>query len=77
MATVALRIFVYSLLPLIIAAGHVRLDKTAQSRERGLEIFLLYLFGVGVAGSGIGGFSVTSSVPNRWPNPWIKPTDEV
>src|SRR3954462_9997418 len=25
-------------------------------RERRLEIFLLYLFGVGVAGSGIGGF---------------------
>ena len=56
MGTVALRVFIYSLLPLIIAVGHIRLDKSSQSRERKLEIFLLYLFGVGVAGSGIGGF---------------------
>lgn len=32
------------------------LDKSVRSRERRLEIFLLYLFGVGVAGGGIGGF---------------------
>jgi 4-amino-4-deoxy-L-arabinose transferase-like glycosyltransferase len=56
MGTVALRIFIYSILPLIIAVGHLGLDKSAQSRERKLEIFLLYLFGVGVAGAGIGGF---------------------
>jgi 4-amino-4-deoxy-L-arabinose transferase-like glycosyltransferase len=56
MGTVALRIFIYSLLPLIIAVGQLGLDKSSQSRERKLEIFLLYLFGVGVAGSGIGGF---------------------
>ena len=56
MGTVALRVFIYSLLPLIIAVGHLGLDKSSQSRERRLEIFLLYLFGVGVAGSGIGGF---------------------
>jgi 4-amino-4-deoxy-L-arabinose transferase-like glycosyltransferase len=56
MGTVALRVFIYSILPLIIAVGHLGLDKSAQSRERKLEIFLLYLFGVGVAGSGIGGF---------------------
>jgi hypothetical protein len=56
MGTVALRIFIYSILPILIAVGHVALDKTARSRERRLEIFLLYLFAVGVAGSGIGGF---------------------
>jgi 4-amino-4-deoxy-L-arabinose transferase-like glycosyltransferase len=56
MGTVALRVFIYSLLPLIIAAGQLGLDKSSQSRERKLEVFLLYLFGVGVAGSGIGGF---------------------
>ena len=56
MGTVALRVFIYSILPLIIAVGHLSLDKRSQSRERKLEIFLLYLFGVGVAGSGIGGF---------------------
>jgi 4-amino-4-deoxy-L-arabinose transferase-like glycosyltransferase len=56
MGTVALRIFIYSILPLLIAVVHLSLDKSSQSRERKLEIFLLYLFGVGVAGSGIGGF---------------------
>jgi 4-amino-4-deoxy-L-arabinose transferase-like glycosyltransferase len=56
MGTIALRVFIYSILPLIIAVGHLGLDKSAQSRERKLEIFLLYLFGVGIAGSGIGGF---------------------
>jgi 4-amino-4-deoxy-L-arabinose transferase-like glycosyltransferase len=56
MDIVASRIFVYSILPLIIAIGQVGLDKSSRSRERKLEVFLLYLFGVGVAGSGIGGF---------------------
>ena len=56
MGTVALRIFIYSILPLIIAVGHIRLDNSAQGRERKLEICLLYLFVVGVAGAGIGGF---------------------
>ena len=56
MGTVALRVFIYSILPLIIAVVHLSLDKSSQSRERKLEIFLLYLFSVGVAGAGIGGF---------------------
>src|SRR5688572_28003526 len=56
MGIVALRVFIFSVLPLIIATTHVTLDKSARSRERRLEIFLLYLFGVGVAGSGISGF---------------------
>ena len=56
MSIVALRVFLFSMLPLIVAAAHVTLDKSARSRERRLEVFLLYLFGVGVAGSGIGGF---------------------
>jgi 4-amino-4-deoxy-L-arabinose transferase-like glycosyltransferase len=53
---VAIRVFIFSLLPVIIAAGHVGLDRSSRPRERRLEVFLLYLFGVGVAGSGIGGF---------------------
>jgi hypothetical protein len=56
MDIVASRIFVYSLLPLIIAIGQVGLDKSSRSRERKIETFLLYLFGIGVAGGGIGGF---------------------
>src|SRR5215218_4956988 len=57
MGTVALRVFIYSILPLLLAVGHLGLDKSSKSRERKIETFLLYLFGVGVAGSGIGGFS--------------------
>src|SRR5215204_5983256 len=56
MDSVAIRVFAFSVLPVLIAAGHLGLDSRSRSRERRLEIFLLYLFGVGVAGSGIGGF---------------------
>jgi 4-amino-4-deoxy-L-arabinose transferase-like glycosyltransferase len=56
MDIVAIRVFSFSILPGIIAAGHLGLDSSSRPRERRLEIFLLYLFGVGVAGSGIGGF---------------------
>jgi 4-amino-4-deoxy-L-arabinose transferase-like glycosyltransferase len=56
MDSVAIRVFSFSILPVIIAAGHLGLDSSSRPRERRLEIFLLYLFGIGVAGSGIGGF---------------------
>lgn len=56
MSIVALRVFIYSVLPVLAATIHIALDKSCRSRLRTLEIFLLYLFGVGVAGSGIGGF---------------------
>ena len=56
MSIVALRVFIYSVLPVLAATIHIALDKSCRSRQRILEIFLLYLFGVGVAGSGIGGF---------------------
>ena len=48
--------FTYSILPLIVAVGQIGVDKSSRSRERKIETFLLYLFGIGVAGSGIGGF---------------------
>jgi hypothetical protein len=60
MSVLALRVFIYSVLPIIAAAIHIALDKSCRSRQRTLELFLLYLFGVGVAGSGISGFSATS-----------------
>ena len=69
MDIVALRIFAYSILPLIVAVGQIGVDKSSRSRERKIETFLLYLFGIGVAGSGIGGFSATSSSQTRSPNP--------
>lgn len=56
MDSVAIRVFTFSILPIIIAVGHLGLDRSSRRRDRRLEIFLLYLFGVGVAGSGIGGF---------------------
>jgi hypothetical protein len=56
MDDVAVRVFTFSILPVIIAAGHLGLDRGSRRRERRLEIFLLYLFGIGAAGSGIGGF---------------------
>jgi hypothetical protein len=56
MSIVALRVFIYSVLPVLAATIHIALDKSCRSRQRTLEIFLLYLFGVGVTGSGISGF---------------------
>src|SRR5215207_9226334 len=56
MSVFALRLFVYSVLPVVLASIHIALDKSCRSRQRNLEIFLLYLFGVGVAAGGIGGF---------------------
>jgi hypothetical protein len=41
MDIVAMRVFIYSLLPVIAAAVHVALDKSIRSRERILETFLL------------------------------------
>jgi hypothetical protein len=51
------RILVYVVLPLLLALAHIRVDRTVRPRERRLELFLLYLFGVGVGANGLGGFS--------------------
>ncbi|MCB0165528.1 MAG: hypothetical protein KDI79_14960 [Anaerolineae bacterium] len=56
MSVALLRIFVFTLLPLLIAGMHIALDKTVRSRERKLEVILLYLFGLGVAANGLSGF---------------------
>ena len=50
------RIFIFTFLPVLVAAVQIVLDKATNTRERKLEVMLLYLFGLGVAGSGIGGF---------------------
>jgi hypothetical protein len=57
MTAYILRIFVYVVLPLLLALAHNRLDRGARTRERRLEVFLLYLLGIGVGANGIGGFS--------------------
>lgn len=56
MTIFAIRIFIFSVLPLLLAGLVIALDKTTSSRERRLEVLLIFLFGLGVAGSGIGNF---------------------
>jgi 4-amino-4-deoxy-L-arabinose transferase-like glycosyltransferase len=53
---VIIRIFIFSILPLLVAGVQIALDRSTNTRERRLEVFLIYLFALGVAGSGIGGF---------------------
>lgn len=56
MTVTVLRVFIFSILPLLVGGVHIALDKTVRSRERRLEVLLLYLFALGVAASGISGF---------------------
>ena len=52
----ASRVFLFGVLPLVLAATHVWLDERVEHRAQRLEVFMLYMLAVGVAGSGIGGF---------------------
>lgn len=56
MTVFGVRVFLFSILPLLLSAGILLLDRSASSRERRLEIPLIFLFGIGVAGSGIASF---------------------
>lgn len=56
MSMVWIRLFIFTILPLLVASVQVVLDKSTTSRERKIEVFLIYLFALGLAGSGIGGF---------------------
>jgi Family of unknown function (DUF6790) len=49
------RIFAYSVLPLLLAAGHMALDKQASTLPRRIEIILLYLFAISVGANGLSG----------------------
>ncbi|KAA3644895.1 MAG: hypothetical protein DWQ07_15955 [Chloroflexi bacterium] len=51
-----IRVFMFTILPVLAAALVVRFDAHADTRKKKLEIYLLYLFGLGVAGSGISGW---------------------
>ena len=53
---VAARVVAFSVLPVLLAALHVRLDAGANDRLRKAEIYLVYLFMLGVAASGQSGF---------------------
>ncbi|MGZ8693656.1 MAG: DUF6790 family protein [Gaiellaceae bacterium] len=54
--TVAVRVVAFSGLPVLLAALHVRLDAGAKDRLRKAEVYLVYLFVLGVAASGLSGF---------------------
>ncbi|MGH2700368.1 MAG: DUF6790 family protein [Actinomycetota bacterium] len=54
--TVAVRVFAFSVLPMLLAALHVRLDTSAKDRLWKVEVYLIYLFMLGVGASGLGGF---------------------
>ncbi len=51
-----IRLFLFTLLPLLFAGAQIGLDKSTNSRVRRLEVVLIYLFALGVAGSGISNF---------------------
>ena len=52
----AVRVFSFSLLPLLFGAGVLLIDRSAATRERRLETLLIHVLCLGVAGSGIGSF---------------------
>jgi hypothetical protein len=53
---VAVRLFAFSVLPVLLATLHVRLDASAKGRLRTVEVYLIYLFVLGVAAGGLSGF---------------------
>jgi hypothetical protein len=53
---VAVRLFAFSVLPLLLATLHVRLGAGAKGRLRTAEVYLIYLFMLGVAAGGLSGF---------------------
>ncbi len=49
-------LFAFSVLPVLLAALHVRLDTSAKDRLWKIEVYLIYLFMLGVGASGLSGF---------------------
>lgn len=49
------RIFGYSLLPLLLTVAHIRLDRQANTTTRCIEVALMYLLAISVGANGIGG----------------------
>jgi len=56
MTIFAIRITIFTILPVILAGIVLLIDRSTNSRERKIEVFLIFLFALGVAGSGISGF---------------------
>ena len=49
------RIFAYSLLPLLLATGHMLLDRQAGTPSRRIELFMIYLLAISVGANGLSG----------------------
>jgi hypothetical protein len=49
------RIFGYSLLPLLLAAGHMLLDKQARTTPRRIELVMIYVLAISVGANGLSG----------------------
>ena len=49
------RLFAYSILPLLLATGHSLLDRQAQSPARRIELFIIYLLAISVGANGLSG----------------------
>lgn len=49
------RLFAYTALPLLLAAGHLFLDRKAQTPARRIELLMLYLFAISIGANGLGG----------------------
>jgi hypothetical protein len=53
---VAVRVFAFSVLPVLLAALHLRLDTSAKDRLWKVEVYLIYLFMLGMGAGGLSGF---------------------
>ena len=49
LSVAAIRVRLFSVLPLVLAGAHVRLDERVPFRAQWLEVFLIYVLAVGVA----------------------------
>ena len=63
MTSVAVRLFAFSVLPALLALLHVRLSR-GQDRVWKIEVFLIYLFILGVGAGGLSGFFGHVFVPD-------------
>jgi hypothetical protein len=50
-----MRIFAYSILPLLLAAGHILLDRQARTPARRIELIIIYLLAISVGVNGLSG----------------------
>jgi hypothetical protein len=49
------RIFAYSILPLLLAAGHYLIDRQSRTPARRIELFILYVLAISVGANGLSG----------------------